>query len=83
MGHHYVPQFYLKGFAIEGAIWAHDKAAKKSFESTVKSVANENNLYTPTVEAFLTNQIETPTVPVLDRLRSGHSISEEQRRTFG
>lgn len=25
MGNHYVPQYYLHGFASEGRMWAHDR----------------------------------------------------------
>jgi hypothetical protein len=45
MGYHYIPQFYLKGFANENVIWVHDRKDRRSFASQPKSVANETDMY--------------------------------------
>lgn len=37
---HYVPQFYLKRWAND--IWVYDKERKKSFSSSIQSVASSN-----------------------------------------
>lgn len=79
MGHHYVPQFYLRGFGSNGRIWAHDRDRKTSFETTVKGVANENGMYSEEVESFLANKIETPTISALTKIRRQEKISADDR----
>lgn len=79
MGHHYVPQFYLRGFESDGRIWAHDRERKTSFQATVKSVANENGMYSEEVESFLANRVETPAISALTKVRRQERISADER----
>ena len=80
MGHHFVPQHYLRGFAVDNAIWAYDRKLKKKFPTQVKSVANENDLYTDELENRLERTVEAPANLVLDKIREREPISEEQKR---
>ena len=47
--HHYVPQFYLRGFTVDGKrdgqLWILDKKAGRQWESTVKKSARQTDLY--------------------------------------
>ena len=47
--HHYVPQFYLRGFAVDGKrdgqLWVLDKKAGRQWESTVEKSARQTDLY--------------------------------------
>lgn len=79
MGHHYVPQFYLRGFGSDGRIWAHDRERRISFQSSVKSVANEKGMYSEEIESFLANRIETPAISALIKVRRQENISLEER----
>jgi hypothetical protein len=56
MGHHYVPQKYLRGFAELGnddAIWMYDKKLRKFTNPGIKSVAQEAGFYSEEVEQQL------------------------------
>jgi hypothetical protein len=79
MGHHYVPQFYLRGFGSNGRIWAHDRERQTSFQSSVKGVANENGMYSEEIESFLANRIEAPAISALTKVRRQEKISADER----
>lgn len=82
MGHHYVPQKYLRGFAEIGndeAIWMYDKKLRKFTNPGIKSVAQEAGFYSEEVEQQLNELIEKPANRVLDKLRSKKNIDEIER----
>lgn len=79
MGHHYIPQFYLRGFGSNGRIWAHDRERRISFQSSVKSIANEKGMYSEEIESFLANRIETPAISALIKIRKQEKISFDER----
>lgn len=79
MGHHYVPRFYLRGFANEEAIWAYDKQARKSFPTQVKSIANETGMYSDDLETHLANQVEDPAKPAITKLRAHQQLTPAER----
>lgn len=82
MGHHYVPQFYLRGFETDGTIWAYDKLHSRSFPTQVKSIANETGMYSDDLEAYLANEIEDPAKPAIQKIRSHRPLSPEDRLTL-
>ena len=82
MGHHYVPQKYLRGFAEfenDDAIWMYDKKLRKFTNPAIKSVAQEAGFYSQEVEQQLNELIEKPANRVLDKLRSKKNIDEMER----
>lgn len=79
MGYHYVPRFYLNGFAPNGAIWTHDRDERRSFLSQPKSIANETDMYPDEVEKYLASQIENPAKPGIEKIRSGALLDEGER----
>lgn len=82
MGHHYVPQKYLRGFAEIGndeAIWMYDKKLHKFSNPRIKSVAQEAGFYSEEVEQQLNDIIERPANRVLDKLRNKQNIDEINR----
>jgi hypothetical protein len=79
MGHHYVPRFYLRGFANDQVIWAFDKHLGVRFSTQVKSIANETGMYSDELEALLANQVEDPAKPALTKLRAQQHLSREER----
>tara|TARA_B100000959_G_C14989675_1_gene627219 strand:+ start:3700 stop:3900 length:201 start_codon:yes stop_codon:yes gene_type:complete len=62
MGDHYIPQQYLRGFlsSKDKRIWVFEKGPSKPFLSKERKIANENNYYSPEIEVYLANAIETP-----------------------
>jgi hypothetical protein len=82
MGHHYVPQKYLRGFAEtenKDAIWMYDKKLRKFTNPGIKSVAQEAGFYSDEVEQQLNELVEKPANRVLDKLRNQDRISEIER----
>lgn len=79
MGHHYLPQHYLLGFADGVKLWGHDLAAARSFQTQVKSVANETAMYTDELEAHLANVVEGQAQDVIDRVRRRIGLKQEDR----
>ncbi|MDZ4073131.1 MAG: DUF4238 domain-containing protein [Hylemonella sp.] len=79
MGHHFVPQFYLKGFEASGRIWAYDKLESRCFPTQAKSIANETGMYSEDIESFLATKIEDPAKPAITKVRVRERLSEEDR----
>ena len=48
--HHYLSEFYLKGFSQENRIWVFDHETKKLRRGTPKNTAIKTNYYTVTDE---------------------------------
>ncbi len=79
MGHHYLPQFYLRGFADGNTVWVHDRLERRSFPSQPKSIANENKLYSDEIEQHLANDVEDPAKPAIEALRNSQALDSNQR----
>ncbi len=83
MGHHYLPQYYLRGFVIDNdLLWAYEKGTGQKHFTQVKGIANITNLYSPKVEEFLANNIEAPANIVLEKIRDRDKITEDNKTTF-
>jgi hypothetical protein len=82
MGHHYVPQYYLKGFAESSGklIWVYEKGVGRKFHTQIKSIANITKFYSAEVEQYLANTIEGPANAILDKIRERHQISENDKK---
>lgn len=79
MGQHYVPKFYLRGFARGDRFFVFDKKLRKWFQSQPKSVANEINLWPDELEVYVTKNIEEPAKNVIEKLRNKLLVNEEER----
>lgn len=82
MGHHYVPQFYLRGFTQEDRLWVHDRETRRSFLSQPKAIANENDLYTEELEQHLANELEDPAKAAIEALRSRRELTGSDREAL-
>jgi len=85
MGHHYLPQYYLKGFVTstdDDLLWAYEKGTGKKYCTQVQSIANITNLYSPKLEHFLADKIEAPANVVLDKIRNRNKITESDKAVF-
>ncbi|WP_186314446.1 DUF4238 domain-containing protein [Bacillus velezensis] len=96
--HHYISQFYLKGFLDERVIpprepslWVYDKYLKKLKQKGTKNVANINGYYdlklitgdiTTEVEEFFAKKIETPSAIILKKILNQTLLSDEERIQF-
>lgn len=79
MGNHYVPKYYLKGFAQNDRIWVYDRNAKREFLSQPKVVAHETAMYPGEVEKYLENKVEGPAKSAIEKVRHCEAISEDDR----
>lgn len=83
MGNHYVPQKYLKGFAVPGTdkLWVYDKEKHDfwPFPTNVLKIAQENNFYEGEAEVKLNETVESPANPVIDKIRNRQPIDEVER----
>ena len=82
MGDHYVPRCYLKGFSQNDGktIHVYDKTERRCFATQVKSIANETGFYSPEVEEYLANTIETPANDVLKKIRDRIETSANEKQ---
>ena len=83
MGHHYIPQHYLRGFEVSdqpGTIWMYDRTAKKSKCLPIKVVAQEPGYYEEADETALADQIERPALRSLAALRRRQRLDNDDRR---
>ncbi len=80
MGHHYIPQAYLRGFTEPGSdrfLWMYDKVTDSFSRASVKKVAQQSGFYSQEVEAELDRLIEGPAHRVLGMLRRGEAIEHQ------
>src|SRR4051794_19577314 len=84
MGHHYVPQEYLRAFetpTTSGEVWAYDKTTDSAKPLPIKAVAQARDFYDVDVERQL-SAIEGPAHAVLQRLHSERRLLQEDRPTL-
>jgi hypothetical protein len=84
MGHHYLPQYYLKGFSktVDNMLWAYDKGTGGKINTQIKSLANITDFYSQETEQYLANDIEGPANAVLDKIRSRNLINDDDKIIF-
>ena len=83
MGHHVVPQRYLKGFQAKGKagfIWMFDKEQNSAKLLPIKQVAQVPGFYAAEVESALNTEAELPGNDIIDKLHRGEELEEIDRR---
>lgn len=93
--HHYVPKYYLNGFAESTdptLLYVYEKGCSEYFQTTPERIGYENNYYTienddgsrdtNTVEDYLHNQVESPAHAVLSKIRTHHVITTAEKWIF-
>jgi hypothetical protein len=82
MGHHFVPQRYLRNFEDPdhpGYIWVHDRQGDTRQLAKIEKVAQRRNFYSPSTEKILAEAVERPTNAVIDKLTSNQSVTPAER----
>lgn len=84
MGHHYIPQRYLEGFADPQhptRIWQFDKKLGlfSGASASIKKIAQERDFYPPDTETQLNKKVELPANNVIEKLRNGASLTDSDR----
>jgi Protein of unknown function (DUF4238) len=91
--HHYVPQFYLKGFAVarrkNHQMIVFDRESGRSFQAATKNVAVEIDFNRVEVEGHPPDAIEkamskfeSEAAPALGRIIAAKSIRQEEDRSY-
>ena len=82
MGHHYVPQQYLRGFEATDepdTIWVYDKVLCRVARLPIKTIAQEAEFYDAEVERELSERLEGPAQRCLAKLRQREPLSPDER----
>lgn len=82
MGHHFVPQYYLRRFAAEDApelIWMYDKKQQRYAKPAIAKAAQQAAFYDSDVEKQLNETVERPANRVFDKLAAGEPIGDSER----
>lgn len=84
MGHHYVPQEYLRHFAVgqdHSKIWQFSKYLQEFGPQPIpiRNVAQSSNYYFPEDEAFLAANVEAPARAPLNKLRNSEFLIPDER----
>lgn len=82
MGDHYVPQYYLRGFAEDDRLWVYDRKDGRKFETQPKSIANETGMYGEDLETVLANEIEHPAKPAIEKVRARQRLDAGDREAL-
>lgn len=80
MGHHFVPQRYLKGFQSpekQAYIWAFDKKDQTAKHLPIKQVSQAPGFYENDIETSLNLDVEIPGYNVIEKILRGEAISDE------
>jgi hypothetical protein len=88
--HHYVPQFYLRGFADnKGQLLVTDRPSEKTFRTDPKNVAAQRDFNTIAVEGVDPQGVEKglaefegKVAPALERIKATKSLSVEEDRNL-
>lgn len=82
MGHHFVPQRYLRNFenpSRPGFIWLHDKRGGPARLARITQVAQAKQFYSAETETILARHVETPGNAVIQKLTSQTAITPVER----
>ena len=82
MGHHYVPQRYLRNFQDTtdmGKIWLHDKERLSPRSASIKWVAHSKGYYSEETERRLATEVEGPGSDAIEKIIAGASLDDVER----
>lgn len=82
MGHHTVPQQYLRNFEDPkrpGFLWLHEKQGDSSRHAAIKNVVQSRGFYSQDMEKQLATDVELPANKVISKLIGGQRITLNER----
>jgi hypothetical protein len=83
MGHHYVPQRYLRNFEVKerpGFVWQYPKRGGEPRCVSIKKAAQSPGFYEPEMESFLDWGVERKGGDAIDKLLVGKPLDEQARQ---
>jgi hypothetical protein len=83
MGHHIIPQFYLRGFASQekSKLWMYEKGGKNLGLLPIKTIAQANDFYGDK-EGYLASEIEHPANETIRKIRNKKPISFPEKKAL-
>jgi hypothetical protein len=82
MGHHFVPQRYLRNFEDPyhpGYVWVHDRRGGEAQLANISKVAQSRNFYSQSTEAILSETVERPANLVIQKLTTRQPVTNDER----
>jgi len=82
MGHHFVPQRYLRNFEDpnhRGYVWVHDRYAGEGQLANIAKVAQSRNFYSQSTETILAETVERPANLVIRKLTTRQPVTDSER----
>jgi hypothetical protein len=82
MGHHFVPQRYLRNFEDRnkpGYIWVHDKREDLAHLAEIEHVAQSKGFYSNDTEDMLARDVELPGSAAIEKLTRNQFLSGAER----
>lgn len=88
--HHYLPQFYLRGFCRDDSFWVFDRGKGEFRVQTPINTTVQTHYYSyrkkdgsldPTLENLI-SQVEGSVAPIIEKLGQGDVISLEEKQTI-
>lgn len=87
--HHYIPQFFLKGFsADEKKVWVFDRYKKEYRQESIRKTGAETKFYSYTVKGKeetlegVFSMVEGLAKPILEKVLLGKDITEQEKADF-
>lgn len=85
--HHYLPEFYLKGFTRDEMLWIFDRKAREYRRQPPRNTAVIGHYYTTATESGEKDysiethlaETESEAKPIIEKLEDGQTISTEER----
>jgi hypothetical protein len=85
MGNHYIPRYYLKGFATvedSGQIYLYRKGQVVGIKTNIVNVGQENDLYPDAIESKIAQEVEQIANPILDKIRNFQLPTQDEKINF-
>jgi hypothetical protein len=82
MGHHFVPQRYLRNFEDPdhpGYIWVHDRHGGAGQPANIAKVAQSRDFYSRSTETILAETVERPANLVIQKLTTRQPVTTSER----
>jgi hypothetical protein len=82
MGHHFVPQRYLRNFEgpdHPGYVWVHDRRGGEAQLANIAKVAQSRDFYSQSTETILAETVERPANLVIQKLTTRQPITASER----
>jgi Protein of unknown function (DUF4238) len=82
MGHHFVPQRYLRNFEDpdhRGYVWVHDRHGGEGQLANIAKVAQSRNFYSQSTEIILAETVEQPANLVIQKLTTRQPVTDGER----